>query len=389
MIARATTLDPLAALLLSPAHLALVERVDALVEQTIGPRAARWDASSEAPWEDIQAVHAEGWLLANLAREYGGLGWGSAGADPLAFYLLVERLARGSPPTAHCVQVHNHALQMVSALSTAEQRERWLAPTRERAALLVGVGAEPVGAPPTTAARVEGGYRVRGTKHYATNATLAEWIWTVAIAEESGERLMLLVHKDTAGLEIDSSVWSPTGMRSCVSPTLRLDDCVIPDEDVLGPPGAWIEGHWLAVFNLGFAANYLGSAQGMYDWLVAYARSRPGVGDPFRQAEVGELKTRLDAARLLLYHTALLFKQDHERALLGSLQAKWITQDTLNRIIEVGGDVAGSTAMFREYPLERFYRDMHLHATHSRQIVSAQVVGASELGAEYHIDRQR
>src|SRR5688572_16821095 len=126
MIARGAALDPLAALLLSSAHVELVERVDALVEQTIGPRAARWDASGEAPWEDIQAVHAEGWLLANLAREYGGLGWGSGGEDPLAFYLLVERLARGSPSTAHCVQVHNHALQMVSTLGTAEQRDRWL-----------------------------------------------------------------------------------------------------------------------------------------------------------------------------------------------------------------------------------------------------------------------
>jgi alkylation response protein AidB-like acyl-CoA dehydrogenase len=127
----------------------------------------------------------------------------------------------------------------------------------------------------------------------------------------------------------------------------------------------------------------------MYEWLVEYARGRAGAADPFRQAEVGELKTRLDAARLLLYHTALLFPRDYERALLGSLQAKWLTQEALNRLIEVGGDVAGSTALFRDYPLERFYRDMHLHATHSRQVVSAQVVGAAELGAEYHIDRQR
>ncbi len=211
----------------------------------------------------------------------------------------------------------------------------------------------------------------------------------MATTDDRAERIMLMVRKNTPGLEMDASVWSPTGMRACVSPTLHLNDCLVAAEDALGQPGDWLTGHWLAQFNLGFAANYLGNAQGMYDWLVEYARSRSGTADPFRQAHVGELKTRLDAARLLLYHTALLFQRDRQRALLGSLQAKWITQDTLNRIIELGGDVAGSTALFRQYPLERFYRDMHLHATHSRQVVSAQVVGASELGAEYNVDRQR
>ncbi len=382
-------LDPLTAPLLTPVHRALLGRVDALAEDGVRERAGEYDRMGELPEEDLRALQREGWLLANLPTRYGGLGYGIGGDDPLAFYLLVEGLARASASTAHCFQVHNHTLQMLGTLGTPAQLARWLAPTRQRGALLVGAGAEPAGAPPTTAVPVQGGYRVTGTKHYATNAPRAHWIWCVATEEASGQRIMLMLHRDTPGLEIDATVWRPTGMRGCVSPTLRLGDCPVPATDVLGQPGEWLTGHWLALFNLGFAANYLGNAQGMYDWLVSYAKGRTTVDDPFKQAHVGELKTRIDATRLLLYHTALLFADARDRALLASLEVKWMAQETLGRLIQLSGDVAGSTAFFQDHPLERFVRDMQLHLTHSRQIVSAQVVGAAELGAPYNVDRQR
>jgi alkylation response protein AidB-like acyl-CoA dehydrogenase len=390
VVSTTAPLDALEALILKPSHVDLVRRVDALVASEILPRVASYDERTEAPVEDIQALHAEGWLLANLAREYGGLGYGLAGDDALAFYLMIEHLAKGSASTAHCFQVHNHTLQMISLLASPGQRARWIQPTRERAALLVGAGAEPVGAGQTQATRVDGGYRVRGTKHFATNATLAEWIWCTAAADDvGGKTIMLMVHKDSPGLTVDASVWHPTGMRACISPTLVLEDCFVREEETFGAPGEWWDGQWLGKLNLGFAANYLGSAQGMYDWQVDYVKARGANTDPFRQAEVGEIKALLDAARLVVYHTALLFRVDQQRALLSSLEAKWITQEVLGKIIKLGGDIAGSTALFQKYPLERYYRDMHVHMTHSRQIVSAQVLGASELGAEYNINRQR
>lgn len=104
--------------------------------------------------------------------------------DPLAFFLLIEHLAHGNPSTAHCFQVHNNVLMMVNAMASAEQRKRWLEPTIERGALLVGAGSEPHGSPPTTAKRAAGGYVLNGSKHYATNATMADWIWSGKIAFE-------------------------------------------------------------------------------------------------------------------------------------------------------------------------------------------------------------
>jgi alkylation response protein AidB-like acyl-CoA dehydrogenase len=95
---------------ITAAQKVLIQRVDRLVKERIAPRAAHYDLALEAPVEDIQELHREGWLLANLDRKRGGLGYGLYGDDPLAFFLLDEQLAYGNPSTAHCFQVHNNAL---------------------------------------------------------------------------------------------------------------------------------------------------------------------------------------------------------------------------------------------------------------------------------------
>jgi len=114
----------------------LVERVELLVQERIAPRAAQYDLTLEAPAEDIRDLHREGWLLANLEQKRGGLGYGLYGDDPLAFFLLDEYLAYGNPSTAHCFQVHNNALMMITQVGSEEQVARWIEPTVSRGALL-------------------------------------------------------------------------------------------------------------------------------------------------------------------------------------------------------------------------------------------------------------
>ena len=80
-----------------------------LVRERIASRAVRYDLDIDAPVEDIKDLFSEGWLLANLAKKRGGLGYGVYGDDPVAFFLIDEYLAYGKPSTAHCFQVHNNA----------------------------------------------------------------------------------------------------------------------------------------------------------------------------------------------------------------------------------------------------------------------------------------
>lgn len=366
----------------------LIERVNALVNERISPRAAQYDLSFEAPVEDIQDLHREGWLLANLDKRRGGLGFGLYGDDPLAFFLIDEHLAYGNPSTAHCFQVHNNALMMIDAMSSDGQIENWIEPTIKRGALIPGAGAEPLGASPTTAKRTEGGYLVNGTKHYATNATLAEWLWIGRVASDSHPLpIMFMLPRDTPGLRIDSEIWRPTGMRACVSPWLHLENCFVPEENLLGRPGQFLGENWMGKINFAFTANYLGSARAMYDWAVDYVRGRGGGKDSYRQLRFGELKSMIDAARLILYTAARMFKKDPEHAMVAAHEAKWMAKETLQKLMWSAAEVCGSTSLFQNHPLERFYRDMHLHMIHGRHDIAAQVVGASELGEAYDVNR--
>jgi alkylation response protein AidB-like acyl-CoA dehydrogenase len=366
----------------------LIERVNALVSERISPRAAQYDLSFEAPIEDIQDLHREGWLLANLDKRRGGLGFGLYGDDPLAFFLIDEYLAYGNPSTAHCFQVHNNALMMIDAMSSDGQIENWIEPTIKRGALIPGAGAEPLGAIPTTAKRTEGGYLVNGTKHYATNATLAEWLWIGRVASDSHPLpIMFMLHRDTPGLRIDSEIWRPTGMRACVSPWLHLENCFVPEENLLGRPGQFLGENWMGKINFAFTANYLGSARAMYDWALDYVRGRGGGKDSYRQLRLGELKSMIDAARLILYTAARMFKKDPEHAMVAAHEAKWMAKETLQKVMWSAAEVCGSTSLFQNHLLERFYRDMHLHMMHGRHDIAAQVVGASELGEAYDVNR--
>jgi alkylation response protein AidB-like acyl-CoA dehydrogenase len=366
----------------------LIDRVNQLVGERIAPRAARYDEAFEAPVEDLDDLFHEGWLCANLSKRHGGLGYGLHGDDPLSFFLIDEHLAYGSPSTAHCFQVHNNALMMIDALASDEQIQRWLDPTVKRGALIPGAGAEPHGSPPTTAKRVTGGYRISGTKHYATNASLAEWLWIGRVKSDAHPKpVMFMLHKDTPGLKIATDMWRPTGMRACVSPWLHLQDCFVSDDNLLGEPGQFLDENWMGKINFAFTANYLGSARAIYDWALAYIRERNTSKDAYRQLRIGELKSMIDASRLMLYTAVRMFKKDPDAALVAAHEAKWMAKETLEKVMWSAAETCGSTALFVKHPLERFYRDMHLHMMHGRHDIAAQIVGASELGEPYDVNR--
>ncbi|MSP38080.1 MAG: acyl-CoA dehydrogenase [Deltaproteobacteria bacterium] len=372
----------------TPAQQALIERVSALAKERMAPRAAQYDADFAMPADDLLDIHREGWLLANLDKKRGGLGFGLYGDDPLSFFLIDEHLAYGNPSTAHCFQVHNNGLMMIDAMASDEQIQKWIEPTINRGALLPGAGAEPLGVPPTAAKKVAGGYLLSGTKHYATNASMAEWLWIGRIASDFHPKpIMCMLHKDTPGLTIDTEAWRPTGMRACVSPWLYLKDCFVPEENLLGRPGQFLDENWMGKINFAFTANYLGSARAMYDWALAYIRERGGGKDSYRQLRFGELKAMLDAARLTLYTAVRMFKKNSNEAMIAAHQAKWLAKEMLEKMIWSTAEICGSTALFVKHPLERFYRDMHLHMMHGRHDIAAQIVGASELGEPFDTNR--
>lgn len=372
---------------LTPDQQELAERASGIAIDVIRANADRYDAEAAFPRDDIDALWREGFLTLTLDEKFGGKGHGIGGTDPLAMYLVIEAIARVSPATAHCYQINANTCRLLSAYASQEQMKVYTAALNARGALFAGAGAEPGGGRQgTIATKVPGGYRVSGRKHYASNATDAEWMMVVVREPSIDNNLMLMIHRDTPGLRIDASVWNPVGMRACVSPMLYFDDIIVPDEHVLGPPGAFFDDLWLAKINLGFTANYLGTLLGMYDWLVPYLRERSTRTNAVFQASVGELKARIGGARLAHRNALRVSQTDMHRGLLLSNEAKFLAVDALDVMIRLGNQAAGSTALFRDYPYQRLMRDAQVHLLHRRHHVGAQIVGQAELHEPYNLN---
>ncbi len=365
----------------------LVERIDGLVFMGVSKRAAELDAKGEFPDADFRDLHREGLLVATLPKDDGGLGFGFDGDDPMSFFLIIEHLAKGNASTAHCFQVHSNAAQILRAFGSDAQVRRFTEPTRELGRLFVGAGSEPGGGRASSVAkRVPGGVRMTGVKHYATNASRSEWMTVHVRAEDSGLLETLVVHRNSPGLEIDEVFWNPAGMRACVSPILKFTDCFVPDECILSRPGGFHTEHWLGKINFGFTANYLGSLQAMLQWSVDYLRQRGQVDNQIYQMLIGELRSRIDAARLVFYHAINLSRTDLVNGLVKSNEAKWLAVDAIQRFKAVVGQLVGSTAFFRSYPLERMLRDMDVHSLHRRHHFGAVMVGQAELGTAFDLN---
>jgi len=371
---------------LTPAQNELVERIDGLVFTGVAKRAAELDAKGEFPDADFRDLHREGLLLATLPKDDGGLGFGFDGDDPLSFFLIIERLAMGNASTAHCFQVHSNAQQIVRAFGSDSQVARFTQPTRESGRLFVGAGSEPGGGRASSVARrVPGGFSVTGVKHYATNASRSDWMTVHVRAEDTALLETLVVHRDSPGLEIDEVFWNPAGMRACVSPILKFTDCFVPEDCILSRPGAFNSEHWLGKINFGFTANYLGSLQAMLRWAVDYLRQRGQVDNAIYQMYIGEIRAKIDAARLLFYHSVRMCRDDLANGLLKSNEAKWLAVECIQRFNAIVGQLVGSTAYFRSFPLERMLRDMAVHSLHRRHHFGALMVGQAELGVAFDL----
>lgn len=366
----------------------LIAEIDELVASGIAQRASTYDVAADFPTEDIRDLHRAGLLLCTLPASAGGLGFGFHGDDPLSFFLLIERIAKGNPSTAHCFQVHCNEVQMVHAFAEASQLDRLLEPTRSGGYLFTGAGSEPGGGrASTTASPTPGGVRLTGTKHYATNATHSKWIMVHAKSAHSGLFETLAVDSASTGLTIDTEFWNPTGMRACVSPVLKFNECFIPQHCVLGKADGFFSDLWLAKINFGFTANYLGAIQALYEGMLDYLKQRPPVNSEIYFGYIGELKSLIDASRLLFYRAVQSIPINEHSALLRSNEAKWMAVSTAYRTMEVCGQLMGSTSLFRKYPFERICRDLAVHLLHRRHHVGAQIVGQAELGQPYDLNK--
>ena len=351
-------------------------------EQRLLRRSVREFAETELAPGVMARDEAQDFPL-SLLPKLGGLGLmgiqlperdGGAGLDAVDYCICIEELARVDPSIALTVAAHNGlASAHLHLFGTEAQRARWLAPLaagRHLGAWALtesGAGSD-AGSLRTSARRVEGGWRLNGAKTFTTHATLAGTFVVMAVSDAArgAHGISAFIIAGGASGLTPGRKENKLGMRASDTAGLSLDDCFVPDDQLLGEAGrGFIDAmRVLDAGRIGIAALAVGLAQGAYEAARRHAVEREQFGHPIAsfqaiQFKLADMATRIEAARWLTYRAAWL-KDGGAATTRESAMAKLLASETAVRVAEEGVQIHGGYGFVKDYPAEKFFRDVKL-----------------------------
>ena len=336
-----------------------------IAEEKIVPVRAELDESEEFPREIMADLASSDLLRVFIPEEYDGLGGGC-----LDLCLVVEELSRACSAVAISYAASALGCSALIHFGSDEQKKKYLpdiASGKRLAAfaLTEAQAGSDAGAIKTLARREKGSFVLNGTKQFITNGGDAEIYLVIALTNpEKGSRgaSAIIVEKDTPGFTFGKKE-KKMGLRASSTRELVFRDCAVPEENLVGKEGM---GFIATLKTLdrsrpGVGAQAVGIAQAALDAAVSYAKERQQFGKPIIhfqaiQAKFADMKTRLEAARLLVRYAA--WRKDQGQPLtLQAAQAKVFASEAATWITHQAVQVHGGYGFMKEYAVERYYRD--------------------------------
>ena len=377
-----------------------LERIRELAVGIFAKRAEGYDAAAEFPAQDFDDLYRASLHSPCVPKRYGGLGLGP-GHDTLTLWLMTVELARANMSLARCWEGHVNAQVLIAALGNDEQKDRWFEGIVSRGDLWVAWSGEPQASVPgqkaafgTSLERAPGGFILRGTKAYATSAGHARRaILLVNAAGPGGARhasasadhlFLLGCDLSQPGVSYDSSWWNPIGMRATVSYMVRFDDVFIPDENVIGRAGQYLQEGWQTRFSPHYAATFLGGAEAAYEYALASIHKQQRADDPYVAHRMAEMALNIETAHLWLKHVAELW--DHQRteeAKAAAPKVRYLVEKLATETLDHCIRACGARALLKPSPVERIYRDLSLYVRHDNADQVLATVGKQLLGSAH------
>ena len=345
----------------------LVQRARAL-GPVLAANAARHDAEGSFVTESYDALRAAGLLRVAVPTELGGEG---ATISDLA--ALQRELARHCGSTALASAMHQHVVAFTAwryrrGLPGAEATLRRVA---EEGIVLVSTGGGDYTHPRGEAVKVEGGYRVSGTKRFASQSEIGTVMSTMFTYDdpERGQRVLnLAVPLNADGVTVADN-WNTLGMRGTASNNIDVADVFVPDDKVLADrPYGVIDPPLQVISSVAFpivSAVYLGIAEAAYSTALAAAAGR--ATDPLVQRQIGLMSHRLRVAGWALEGALEAVGDDPTPSMETVVQvmvAKREIAEAGIAVCDLAMDVAGGPAYFKGSVIERAYRDMRAAKFH-------------------------
>ena len=335
-------------------------------ETEVKPLAQEVDETEHFPIETVKKMQKYGFMGIPFSKEMGG-----QGCDSLTYAICVEELSRVCGTTGVIVSAHTSlGAEPINKFGTPEQKQKYLIPLAKGEKLgafgLTEPGAGTDAAGQQTKAVLEGDhYVLNGSKIFITNGGQADIYIIFAMTDKSkGTKGIsaFIVEKDFPGFSIGTKE-KKMGIRGSSTTELIFENCIVPKENLLGQEG---KGFGIAMTTLdggriGIAAQALGLAQGAFDETVAYVKERKQFGRSIAQFQntqfqLADMKTKIEAARLLVYNAAIA-KDTKKRFSVEAAMAKLYAAEVAMEVTTKCVQLHGGYGYTREYPVERMMRD--------------------------------
>ena len=354
-------------------HEMLRRTVRTFVEKEVAPHVDAWEEAGRLPRELWRRLGELGFLGLEFPEEYGG-----GGGDFLSSVVLGEEMARcRSGGVAFSVLVHTDmSSPWLTRYGTSAQKRAYL-PGIIRGETVCALGITEPGTGSdmagirTRAVRDGDRYLLTGSKIFITNGVHGDLYFVAArTGPGSSERRhagisMFLVERGTPGFTVSRRL-DKMGMRASDTAELSFQDCPVPAENLLGEEGRGFQQLAAGLQRERIMAAVLalsGAAQALED-TTAYLKERrafdgPLAGKQVLRHRVADMATEIEAARHLVYHAASLYTAGRECASPVSM-AKLFATEVANRVAYQAVQLHGGYGYMREFPVERFFRDVRL-----------------------------
>jgi len=354
---------------LNDEQLQLKKSVREFAEREIAPNVMKWDEVSEFPLATVKELGKLGLLGTVFPPEYGGAGMGY-----VEYVTAIEELSRvdgsvGIIVAAHTSLCSNHIFlvgneaqkkKYITNLATGEHIGAW--------GLTEPSSGSDAGSARMNAAKTRSGWVLNGTKTFCTNGHYADVLVVVAVTDRAAHTHGLsafIVEKNTKGFRPGKKE-NKLGLRASDTAELIFEDCLIPHENLLGREGdGFIDAmQVLDGGRISIAALSLGMAQGAYEAALKYSRQRKQFGRAISdfqaiQWKLADMATEIDAARLLTLRAASM-KDAGLKTTLESSMAKLYASEVAVRCANESVQIHGGYGFIKDYPAEKFYRDVKL-----------------------------
>lgn len=355
---------------LSPDQTLLRASVREFAEREIRPHVMEWDEAQGFPEALVKKMADLGLMGIQFPESVGG-----AAMSAVDYCIAIEELARVCPAVSLSVAAHNGlCTSHIYMYGSAAQKQRYLAPLIKGEMLGAwgltesGAGSD-AAAMRTVATRDGDGWVVNGSKQFITHGRVGGVIVAMAVTDRTkGSKGIsaFVIPRGTAGFNAGKKE-NKLGMRASDTSEVIFENCRVPADALVGVEGQGFINtlQVLDAGRIGIAALSVGLAQGAYEAALAYSKQRKQFGQPIGTFQairwkLADLFTKIEAARLLTYRAASMKDEGAPRTSLESSIAKLYASEIAVRAAEEGVQIHGGYGFVKDYPAEKYFRDVKL-----------------------------